>query len=218
MAIGLPSKRAAASAAEPTKRYTGGGFKVSLLGSIENDFRGLRLKGDQMSPGRGKFYGVTKTGEKGFVTLDDIDPKSEGAVFGIVEHTDTSTDSETLEASGKPFGYFAISSTMVKEEEDETGNKFLSVYAFGRPIFFTAAGRAFKIGEEEIRCVGAFPVAPKVDPKVEIRGTSGSAVKASKIRFASASDSNVSVNVTYDEATDTATCTVGVYYTYSSNA
>ena len=139
------------------QQKTGGkmGPKVMTGGSVVEARDGsLCLRGEENTPlveGVRMFSSVN--GQKGFHSIEEIDPKTGGAVCGPMFGTD-SVDEDTNETTGGEAVRIPFVSRNYLEHQ-KVGSQ-VTVYEFIREMLFTANGRFIGCTKERRRIVGSF--------------------------------------------------------------
>lgn len=133
-------------------------FVKNLIGfgsSIEEKNGKLQLVGDGFTVQNGYVYGKGKEGTKGFFPLTELleflDKREEGAVIGAAQSDDDNEQNDERGSDSNAaftvtvvarIGIFSESTDGTEENIERT------VTAFGRDVYFTGRGRAFKVGAE----------------------------------------------------------------------
>lgn len=217
-------RKAAHGFAEKAKEFGRGAanFVKSLIGfgsSIEEKNGKLQLVGDSFAVKNGDVYGKGKEGTKGFFPLTELleflDKREEGAVVGAGQSDDDNEQSDGRDKdSDSAFAVTVVSRVGVaaaSETEDESDIK-RSVIVYGRDVYFTGRGRAFKVGAERELCTFPTVGAGGGLGEVTVTGTDGESVTGTSFKFETEPDSNVTVKFIKDEETGEITAKVGVYW------
>ncbi len=108
------------------------------------------LRGEELNPlvPGIKVFGA-KNGDKGFFSLDEIDPPLHGAVVG----KNVGDDSQSLDADGQKKDAPDGAAWAMRVQTDERADKdnatgLITVYKYFRRIYFSASGRAVGCSEE----------------------------------------------------------------------
>lgn len=195
-------------------------FVKNLIGfgsSIEEKNGKLQLVGDGFTVQNGSVYGKGKEGTKGFFPLTELleflDKREEGTIVGAAQSDDDNEQSDGREKeSNSAFAITVVSriaESTGSENKTEEGMK-RTIVVYGRDVYFTGRGRAFKVSAE--RELMTFPSTGGGGGKCKVTGTDGKTVEGSEFRFESEENTNVTIKATKNEETGVITVKIGVYY------